>query len=149
MLWHCWLGIRREHLACKNSVIRCWYGYLSGVRCRLFAYGSADATESPNPIIFASFISRLVLPFWYRLTHVVLAKRPLNRCRSSSIYVAMSTIEHWWKTPCWKWNPVAETAGGLSLRHHQSNAVFETTLNARHCAESTGNIVSVVVWVAQ
>ena len=28
--------------------------------------------------------SRLVLPFWYRLTQVVLEKRPLNGCSSSS-----------------------------------------------------------------
>jgi len=28
----------------------------------------------------ASFISRLVLPFWYRLTQVVLEKRPLYGC---------------------------------------------------------------------
>ena len=31
----------------------------------------------------ASFKSRFVLPFWYRLTQVVLEKRPLNRCSSS------------------------------------------------------------------
>jgi len=38
---------------------------------------------------FVSFNSRLVLPFWYRLTQVVLDKRPLSGCssrrRSSSI----------------------------------------------------------------
>jgi len=28
-----------------------WCGYLSGSRCRLFAYGPADATASQNPII--------------------------------------------------------------------------------------------------
>ena len=28
----------------------------------------------------ASFKSRLVLPFWYRLTQAVLEKRPLNGC---------------------------------------------------------------------
>ena len=27
-------------------VMRCWCGYLSGVRCRLFAYGPADATHT-------------------------------------------------------------------------------------------------------
>ena len=32
----------------------------------------------------ASFIFRLVLPFFYRLTQVVLEKRPLNGCSSSS-----------------------------------------------------------------
>jgi len=33
-----------------------------------------------NPSSFASFKSRLVLCFWYRLTQVVLEKRPLNGC---------------------------------------------------------------------
>ena len=27
----------------------CWCGYLSGARCRLFAYGPADATAIPKP----------------------------------------------------------------------------------------------------
>ena len=35
--------------ACKNWVMRCWCGCLSGVRCRLFAYGPADATAIPKP----------------------------------------------------------------------------------------------------
>jgi len=51
----------------------CWCGYLPGTRCRLFAYGPADATAIPKPpLSLASFKSRLVLPFWYRLTQVVL-----------------------------------------------------------------------------
>jgi len=29
--------------------MRYWCGYLSGVRCRLFAYGPADATAIPKP----------------------------------------------------------------------------------------------------
>jgi len=33
-----------------------------------------------TPSSLASFKSRLVLPFWYQLTQVVLEKRPLNRC---------------------------------------------------------------------
>ena len=37
----------------------------------MFAYGPADAAASPNPIILKS---RLVLPFWYWLTQVVLEK---------------------------------------------------------------------------
>ena len=28
--------------------MRCWCGYLSGARCRLFAYGPADATAIPK-----------------------------------------------------------------------------------------------------
>jgi len=34
------------------AVMRCWCGYLSGARSRLFACGPADATlQSQNPII--------------------------------------------------------------------------------------------------
>ena len=35
---------------------------------------------SKTPSSLASCKSRLVLPFWYRLTQVVLEKRLLNRC---------------------------------------------------------------------
>jgi len=35
-----------------------------------------------TPPSLASFKSRLVLPFWYQLTHVVLEKRLLNWCSS-------------------------------------------------------------------
>jgi len=37
--------------------------------------------ETPSSL--ASFKSRLVLPFWYRLTQIVLEIRPLNGCSSS------------------------------------------------------------------
>ena len=43
------LGHQQEHLVCRNWVMRCWCGYLSGARCRLFAYGPADATAVPKP----------------------------------------------------------------------------------------------------
>ena len=35
----------------KNSVTKCWRGYLSGARCRLFAYCPADATASYNTTV--------------------------------------------------------------------------------------------------
>ena len=38
-----------------------------------------------TPPSHASFKFRLVLPFWYRLTQVVLKKRPSNRCSSSTM----------------------------------------------------------------
>ena len=41
-------GRQEEHPACKNCVMRCWCGYLSGARCILFP---ADATASQNPIV--------------------------------------------------------------------------------------------------
>ena len=42
----------------------------------MFAYGPVDATAIPKPHhLFVSLKSRLVLPFKYRLTQVVLEKR--------------------------------------------------------------------------
>ena len=53
------------------------HGYLFAARCRL-AYGPTDATATH--CLFASVKSRLVLPFWYWLTQVVLDKGPLKGC---------------------------------------------------------------------
>ena len=39
------VGQQEGHPACKNRVVGCWCGCLSGARCRL-AYGSADATAT-------------------------------------------------------------------------------------------------------
>ena len=47
----------------------------------MFSYDPADATAIRKPqSSLASFKSRLVLPFWYWRTQVVLEKRPLNGC---------------------------------------------------------------------
>ena len=78
-----------EHPACENWVMSCLCGHLSGTKCRLFAYGQADATAPKIPKSLASFKSRLVLPFWYQLNQVVLKKRPLNWCSSSSVYCVL------------------------------------------------------------
>ena len=86
VLWHL-VGHQEEHPACKNWVMRCWCGYLSGARCRLFAYGTADTTASQTPSYLASFKSRLILPFWYQLTQVVLEKRPLSACVHACVWV--------------------------------------------------------------
>jgi len=68
------VGRQEDYPACKNWVMRCWCGYLSLARCRLFAYGPADATASQNPIILVSFKSR-------RLTglHTLSWKEEFNR----------------------------------------------------------------------
>jgi len=39
------VGRQEGHPVCKNRVVGCWRGYLSGARCRL-AYGPADATAT-------------------------------------------------------------------------------------------------------
>jgi len=45
VLWRCWLGCRKGIRPVKNWVVRCWCGYLSGVRCRL-----AHAQLMPLPL---------------------------------------------------------------------------------------------------
>jgi len=47
-----------------------------------------------TPSSLASFTSRLVLPFWYRLTQVVVEKRPLNGCSSSSSSCSSGSSRH-------------------------------------------------------
>jgi len=82
-------GHQQEHPACKklNDEVLVWLSDPSAARCRLFAYGSVDATAIPKPPSSpASFKSTLVLPFWYWITQAVLEKRPLNGCSSISSY---------------------------------------------------------------
>jgi len=48
------VGRQEEHLACKKTSdeVLVWLSVWSvGARCRLFAYGLADASASQNPII--------------------------------------------------------------------------------------------------
>jgi len=76
VLWRCWLDGRKGIRPVKKWAVGCWCGYLSGARCRL-AYGPADASATH---CLAAVKSRLVLPFWYRLTRIVPEKGPLNAC---------------------------------------------------------------------
>jgi len=46
--------------------------------------------ETPSSL--ATLKYRLVLPFWYQLTQVVLEKRLLNRCSSSSTVSVCQTL---------------------------------------------------------
>jgi len=41
----CVVKKRKKEMACKNKVVGCWCGCLSGARCRL-AYGPADDTAT-------------------------------------------------------------------------------------------------------
>jgi len=71
------VGRQEGHPACKK--LECW-----GAVVVICLERSADlhvAQLMPLPLtISASVKSRLVLPFWYRLTRVILDKGPLNGC---------------------------------------------------------------------
>jgi len=58
LLWRWLIGRQEGHSACKNWVVRYWHGYLSGARCRWFAYGPAGA--NPIPSSLAPVKSRMV-----------------------------------------------------------------------------------------
>ena len=78
------VGRQEEHAACRNWVMRWWCGYLSGARCRLFAYGPAIAIPKPRHLL-PHLNPDWFYHFWYWwLTQVVLEMRPLNGCSSSS-----------------------------------------------------------------
>ena len=78
-------GRQEEQPLCKNWVVRCWRGYLPGMRCRWFANYPADATVTPS--------SLASLPFWCRLIKVVLEKKLLNRCLSSRLLEVMTPFD--------------------------------------------------------
>jgi len=51
-------GQQQVHPACKNWVVRYWHFYLSGARCKWFAYSPADATATPSSL--ATVKSRMI-----------------------------------------------------------------------------------------
>jgi len=76
VLWRCWLGGRK---GIRSVKIELW-----GAGAFICLERGADlhmAQLMPlPPLSLASVKTRLVLPFWYRLTWVVLNKAPLNGC---------------------------------------------------------------------
>jgi len=86
VLWRCWLGCRKGIRPIKTE----WWG--TGVVICL----ERDASDLHTvqlmplpPIISCSSKIHNGLPFWCWLTQVVLEKRPLNGCSSSSIVVCL------------------------------------------------------------
>ena len=58
-----WPSVRAPGLQkLSDEVLDCWCGYLSGARCRLFAY--ADATVMPKPHHLLSQLN----PDWFYLS---------------------------------------------------------------------------------
>jgi len=77
VLWRCWLGGRKGIRPVKKLS--------GGVLAWLSVWCEVQTCIQPtwchcHSLSLASVKSRLVLPFWYRLTRVVLEKGPLNGC---------------------------------------------------------------------
>ena len=81
VLRRCWLGVRKSIRPVKGGVyvVIC---LKRGADCLHMVQMMPLHPKTPSYL--ASFKSRLVLPFWYRLTQVVLEMRPLNESSSSS-----------------------------------------------------------------
>jgi len=79
VLWHCSLGVDKSIQPVKTSdrMMRCWRGYLSGVRCKWFACGPADAIAIPSYLVSLTF--GLVQPFWCQFTQAVPEKEAIKR----------------------------------------------------------------------
>jgi len=83
VLWYCWPGVKKS---IRRVKIEQW-----GVGVLICLQRDADRLHMvqlmplhpKTPSSLASFKSRLVLPFWYHFTQVVLEKRPLNGYSSS------------------------------------------------------------------
>jgi len=93
VLWHCWLDVRKTTQPENNWVMKCWHGYLSGARCKWYAYGPAHATATPSSL--ASLKSTLVWLFWCWLTLGCLGKEAIKRA-SVCLFAAyiVATLVH-------------------------------------------------------
>ena len=94
MLWHCWLGGRKGIQPVKNLS--------GGVLAWLSVWSEMQTCIWPSrchchSLSLASVKSRLVFPFWYRLTRVVPDKGPLNGCVCVCVCVCVciQTLSFW------------------------------------------------------
>jgi len=81
VLWHSWLGIRKSIQAVK--IEWCVVGMVICLERGADCLHMVQLMPLPSLSSLALFKSRLVLPFWYWLSQVVLEKRLLNWCSSS------------------------------------------------------------------
>jgi len=115
-----WDGSGISWTICKQSASRCrqiatptphhihqYYRYifLCCVICAicyvLYVWSEVHTCIQPiwchcHSLSLASVISRLVLPFWYRLTRVVLDKGSLNGCVCVCVLLVPSVLWHCW-----------------------------------------------------
>ena len=83
------VGRQERHPACKklSGGVLAWLSVWSEVQSCIW-----PSWCHCHSLSLASVISRLVLPFWYRLTQVVLDKKPLNGCVCVCVCVITALI---------------------------------------------------------
>jgi len=132
------VGWQEGHPACKKLS--------GGVRAWLSVWSELQTCIRPSwfhchLLSLASVKSRLVLPFWYRLTRVVLEKGPLNRCVCvcHEILVTFLSIPLYYCVVClrsikpligyggiWTWGLSHSGASGVTTRPLRSDTVVCT-----------------------
>ena len=85
---------------------------------------------SKTPSSLASFKSRLVLPFWYQYTPVVLEKRPLNGCNGSNDLQSCYNFD---VTPTSWLSWIDTDVQSVNVRIH--SAWRKATLHNGHCTD--------------
>jgi len=118
------------HLACKNWVVGCRYGYLLGARCR-FAYGPADATATHYILLWwvqigFTFLVQALLDC-PRHTHT----HPFNGLLNGCVYVCMGGNVGWPKIQ-------SLVIGARSYRPDYPSSVF--LLLSKQCQSVEGNL---------
>ena len=85
VLWHCWLGGRKVIRPVKVDGVLAWLSVWNEVQTCIW-----PSWCHWHSLSLTSVKSRLVLPFWYRLTRVVPDKGPLNAsvCAISSLVIS-------------------------------------------------------------
>ena len=90
VLWHCWLGGRKGIRPVKNflsGVVLAWLSVWSEMQTCIW-----PSWCHCHSLSLASVKSRLVLPFWYWLTRVVLENGPLNGCVCVCLCAAVNSL---------------------------------------------------------
>ena len=106
VLWRCWLGGRKGIRSVKIWVVGClaWLSVWSEVQTCIWPSWCHCHSLSLAPVK-----PRLVLPFWYRLTQVVLEKRPLNGCKKMVVLSCILFMYFLWlSSRCKKWSVPVE-----------------------------------------
>ena len=87
VVWRCWLGGRKGIWPVKklSGGVLAWLSVWSKVQTCIW-----PSWCHCHSLSLASIKSRLVLPFWYRLTRVVPDKGPLNGCVCMCVSVRCS-----------------------------------------------------------
>jgi len=82
------VGRQEGHQACKKQSggVLAWLSVWSEVQTCIWPSWCHSLSLAPVK-------SRLVLPFWYRLTQVVLEKRPLNGCSTRQLTGSVTAAE--------------------------------------------------------